>query len=154
LSAVLHRMAIWRGVVALAVAVALAAGMGQTSAGKAILQKTGLFEEPTSYTSLAFLDPQFLIEQLGSKRANVGVSFVIHNAGKTPRNYQWSVLLVQSGRTRRVVAGGVRVASGHGAAITRSAEISCTRVRVRVIVKLVRPAEFIDAWMTCFSPRS
>ena len=150
----LYRLTIWRGVVALVAVVAVAAGMAQTSVGHEMLRKTGLLEEPPSYTSLAFQNPQFLTEQLGSKRNNIGVAFVIHNAGITPRDYQWSVLLVQNGRTHRVAAGGLRVASGREAAITRSAEISCTRVRVRVIVKLASPAEFIDSWIACSSPRS
>jgi|GEM_PF-1517403 len=152
LSAAPHRRTRWRGMGALIAVVAVAAGISQTTAGHAALRKAGLFEEPTSYTSLAFL--QSLPEQLASKRANIDISFMIHNAGTTPRDYQWSVLLVRKGRTHRMAAGALRVASRDGAAITRFAEISCTGGRVRIVVNLARPAESIDAWTACWSPRS
>ena len=155
MSGLLHRMAIWRGAIALVAAVALAAGIAQTSFGHEVLRKAGLFEEPASYTSLAFVDPQLnVIENLSSRQVPVPVSFAIHNSTGVPRYYRWSVLLVQSGRTRSMAAGGVHVASGREAAITRSVNISCRKGRVRVIVKLVSPAESIDAWMACYSPRS
>jgi hypothetical protein len=153
LSAVSHRAVRWRGLVTLAIAIVLAAGLGQTNRGHAILGRVGLFQEPTSYTSLAFLNPQSLPEQLSSKKAIVGVSFVINNTGGIPHDYQWSVLLVQGRRTHHVAVGNVRIASGSSVAITRSASISCTRGQVRIIVSLARPAEFIDAWTTCSSPR-
>jgi hypothetical protein len=155
LSGLLHRMAIWRGAIALVAAVALAAGIAQTSFGHEVLRKAGLIEEPTGYTSLAFLDPRLnVIENLSSRQGSVPVSFEIHNATNSPRYYHWSVLLVQRGRTHSIAAGGVHVASGRGAAITRSVNIFCRRGRVRVVVKLTSPAEFIDAWMSCYSPRS
>ena len=74
----------------------LAAGVGQTSFGHEILGKAGLFEEPASYTSLAFLHPGSLPEQLtperlSPKQATAGFSFIIRNAGDTPHDYQWSV---------------------------------------------------------------
>jgi len=144
----------WLSVVALAAIVALGAGMGQTSFGHAILRKAGLFEEPTSYTSLAFLHPQSLPEQLRSKRASIGVSFVIHNAGSTSSYYQWSVVLAEGRRPRHVAAGSVRLAAGREAAITRSVEVLCTRGTLRIIVDLAHPAESIDAWTACFSSRS
>jgi hypothetical protein len=153
LSAVADRTVRWWGAVALVAVVALAAGIGQTRAGHAILRQAGLLEEPASFTSLAFSSPQSLPEQLASKRTNVSVSFVIHNTGGTPRDYRWSVLVAQGARTHHVAAGSVRVASGSEAAITRSARILCTRGQVRIVVRLARPAEFIDAWMTCWSRR-
>lgn len=155
LSGLLHRMAIWRGAIALVAAVALAAGIAQTGFGHNVLRKAGLLEEPTSYTSLAFVDPRLnVIENLSARQVPVSVSFEIHNATSTPRYYQWSVFLVQRGHTHGTAAGSVHLASGRGAAITRSVNISCRRGRVRVIVKLASPAEFIDAWMTCYTPRS
>lgn len=154
MSAVSHSKVKWRGLVVLVAVIALAAGVGQTSLGHAILGKAGLYEEPTSYTSLAFLHPQSLPEQIGSKRTNVDVSFMIQNIGSTSRVYQWSVVLVQGQRTSRAAAGIVSVASGSGAAITRSASILCTRGQVRIVVRLASPAEAIDAWTTCSSTRS
>jgi hypothetical protein len=153
LSAASQHITRWWGAAALVVGVAVAAGLGQTSVGHGVLGEVGLFEEPASYTSLAFLHPQSWPEQLKSKRANVGISFVIHNAGSTARDYQWSVLLDRGQKTRHVDAGTLRVAAGRGAAIIRTAEISCTRGRVRIIVSLARPAESIDAWTACWAPR-
>jgi hypothetical protein len=153
LSAVLKNAMRWRGVAILLVVVALAAGLAQTSPGHAMLRMAGLLEAPTSYTSLAFQRPQELSEQLRSKRANIAVAFVIHNVGGATRDYQWSLLLTQASRTRRMAAGSVRIASGHGIAISRSVNIVCPRGRVRIAVSLVRPAEFIDAWMACSSSR-
>ena len=154
MSAVLRRAPQWWGVAVLVAVIAAAAGLAQTRDGHEILQKAGLFAGPTSYTSLAFQQPQALPEQLQRKRVNVNVSFVIRNAGNVPRGYQWSVLLVQGGHSHLVSSGGVRVGSGRAAAITRLAEISCTRGRVRIVVNVARPAEFIDAWTACWSPRS
>lgn len=144
-----HRRSTWRGVVILIAAVILAAGVGQTSFGHEILGKAGLFEEPTSYTSLAFLHPGSLPEQLTSNQATVGVSFTIRNTGATPHDYLWSVSLVQGQQTRHVAGGSAQIASGHGTAITRAARISCTQGQVRIVVSLAHPAEYIDAWLTC-----
>lgn len=144
----------WRGFTAQVAVIAVAAGIAQTGVGHALLRRAGLFEEPSGYTSLAFLHPQLLPEQLDPKRANVGVSFVIHDIGNAPSDYRWSVLLVDEGRTHRVDTGEVRVASGRGIVISRSVDISCTPGRTRIVVSLRRPAESIDAWTACRSPRS
>jgi hypothetical protein len=151
---VLHRTVRWRSAIALVSVIVLAAGLGQTSAGHAMLRAAGLFQAPTSYTSLAFLRPKPLPTPLASKRATVDVSFVIQNANGTPRDYQWSVLLDQGQRTRRAAVGSIRVASGRGAVITRSVKINCARGKVRIVVSLARPAEYIDAWTACGSRRS
>lgn len=154
MSAVSHQAVRWRGLATLVAVVALAAGISQTTAGHTILREAGLFEEPASYTSLAFQYPQRLQEQLSAKRANVGVSFVIRNAGSTPGDYQWSMLLVQGSRTSLVAAGSVGLAPGRETAITRFAKISCTQGRARIVVSLARPAEYIDAMMACAPHRS
>lgn len=129
-------------------AVVLAAGIGQTGLGHDMLGKLGLFEQPASFTSLAFQHPGSLPAQL-TKNATVPVSFVIRNTGGTPRDYQWSVSVVQGQQTRHVAVGSARVASGNGTTITSTARISCTQRQVRIVVSLARPAEYIDAWMAC-----
>jgi hypothetical protein len=154
LSAVVHNVARWRAIIALAAVAVLAAGLSQTSAGHAALGAVGLLGQPASYTSLAFLDPQSLPPQLDARRASVRASFVIHNANSTPQTYQWSVVLAQGQRAHRVAAGNALVAPGHGAAITRFVEIVCTGGKVRIAVSLARPAESIDAWITCSSRKS
>jgi hypothetical protein len=148
-----NRMVRWRGAVTLIAVIALAFGVGQTGPGHAILRKTGLLKEPASYTSLAFLHPQPLPPQLRSRKATVGVSFAIHNSGGTAHDYQWSVTLIQAQHTHTVAAGVARVPARGGMAITRSARISCTRGKVKIVVSLARPAEFVDAWTACPSPR-
>ena len=132
--------------------IALAAGLAQTSVGNTMLRKAGLVEEPASYTSLAFLHPQSLPEQLKSKR-HVPIAFVIHNAGSTPRVYEWSVLLAQGPRTHQLAAGNVRVASRHGAIVMRSLQVLCTRGRMQIVVMLTHPAQSIDAWAECLPRR-
>jgi hypothetical protein len=146
---VVHNATRWRRVAILVILVAFAAGIAQTSAGRSMLRKAGLLANPTSYTSLAFQRPQDLREQFDSKRVDFGVSFEIHNVGSFSRDYQWSVLLTQGSRTRSVAAGSVRIASGRGKAISRSVKVVCSRGQVRIAVKIVQPAEFIDAWVAC-----
>jgi hypothetical protein len=154
LSAVSHRAVGWRGVATLAAVITLAAGLGQTTAGHTLLRKAGLFEEPASYTTLAFLSPQDLPRSLNTGRQTVGVSFVIGNTGSASRHYQWSMRLVQGPRTTRVAAGSVSLTSGREATVTRSAKIFCTRGQARLVVSLANPAEHIDFLTACSSHRS
>jgi hypothetical protein len=127
----------------------LAAGIGQTSTGHALLEKAGLLQKRTGYTSLAFLDPTSLPKHLKSKQVTVEVAFVIHNTGAISDIYEWSMSLVQKQSTRRVAAGNVRVTSGHAATISRHVRIACSRGQVRIVVSLASPAEDIHAWATC-----
>jgi hypothetical protein len=147
----MQRATRWRGLAGLAGAVVLAAAIGQTAVGHAILQRSGLFEEPVNYTSLTFGRPQSLPEQLRYRRAKVPLSFVINNVGSASRDYHWSVQLVQGRATRHVASGSVRIASGHAAEIASTADISCTQGKVRIIVSLAQPDESIDAIMSCSS---
>jgi hypothetical protein len=150
----LRRTAQWRGLVALVAVATLAAGVAQTGAGHALLRRTGLFEEPTSYTSLAFQNSQPPPAQLPARRASVKVPFVIRNASDTAHTYQWSLLLVQGRHTRRVAAGSVGVAARRQVVIARSAKIFCARGQVEIVVSLAHPAEYIDAHVTCSSRKS
>ena len=137
------------GLTVLLGAIILTAGIGQTTLGHTILRKAGITGGPTGYTSLAFSHPQSLPEQMGSKSANVEVSFVIQNTGDALRDYQWSVGLAQGQRRHDVATGNVRIAAGQEATITRSAKSSCTRGQIRVVVSLAEPAESIGAWIAC-----
>jgi hypothetical protein len=139
----------WRGTVALLVLVVVVVGLAQTGAGLALLRKTGLFEQPVSYTALAFQHPQSP-PALTSQRAAVPVSFVISNAGDAPRTYQWTLSVVQGTLTRRAATGSIRVAAGHRAALTQIAHVVCARQQqVRLVVRLTQPAESIDALAAC-----
>lgn len=154
MSAVLHRAVRWWALATFVAVVVLAAGIGQTTAGHAVLREAGLFEAPASYASLAFQDPRRLTETLPSGRAEASVSFVIRNMGRTAGDYQWSMVLVQGSRTSLVAGGSAGLAPGRETAITRSAKIVCTQGQVRIVVSLARPAEHIDAIMACLPHRS
>jgi hypothetical protein len=151
LSAVAPPAVKWRGTLVVLVLIVLAAGIAQTSAGHSLMRKAGLFEQPATYTSLAFQHPQSL-PQLSSARADVPVSFVISNVGNTPHTYQWILSLAQGSLDRRVATGSIRLAPGNRAVLTRTAHVDCTQQRVNLVVSLAHPAESIHAWATCPAP--
>jgi len=127
----------------------LLAGIAQADIGHTMLAKAGLFERPANYTSLAFAQPQTMPEQLTSQQEDVDISFKISNVGEPYHSYQWSMELVQTGHTRRIVTGGANVAPGKGVIVAKTAKISCPQGKVQVIVSLVHPAESIYAWIAC-----
>lgn len=143
----------WKAAGLIAV-VTLAAGVSQTGPGHTILRETGLSEKPATYTSLAFLHPQSLPEQLETKRASENISFAITNKGGAIYDYQWSVQLVQGQSHYSVATGSVRIASGDEASITSPVKILCARGQVQIVVSLTRPAESIDAWIACRPSRN
>lgn len=154
LPVVARRIVRWRGPAVLVVIIVVMLGMAQTSPGHVLLGKLGLLEKPANYTSLSFQHPQALPEQLSSRQASLDISFVIHNAGAAPGNYQWSVVLTQGQATHRLAAGTASVTSLGEATITRTAKLSCTRGRARITVSLADPAEFIESWMACTPQKS
>lgn len=140
-----------RGLIILVAIIVLGVGVAQASLGRVALEKAGLYEQPIDYTSLAFLNPQFMPEKLTARQTTVNIAFVIQNTGGTSHDYQWSVLLVQGHSTRHLAAGSVHVAVGKGTEITQSARISCSRGQITIVASLARPAEYIDARMACTS---
>jgi hypothetical protein len=146
----MQRLAKWRSALVLAAVISLAAAISQTSAGHAVLRTAGLFKQPATYTSLAFADPQSLTENVSSgQTTTVAVAFVIENAGRSSRDYQWTMQVTQGSKSSQVASGNVTIASGRQAAITRSARISCAPGQVRVVISLADPAELIDALAAC-----
>ena len=129
--------------------VVVLASVFQTSAGHAMLRTVGLSQEPAGYTSLSFLHPRSLPEQLRTAHGNAVTSFAIHNVTGSTHDYHWSISLVGPELIRRVHAGSVRLAPGRGAEVTRSVAITCTRGAVRIVVRLESPAESIHAWIAC-----
>jgi hypothetical protein len=126
-----------------------AAGVAQTPAGHSALASAGLFNEPASYTSLAFAAPQSLPEQLRSTHQDLGVSFVIRNSSGASRSYQWSITVLRHGHSQRIAGGGVRVRAGSAATVARQVATSCAGGRLHVAVNLARPAESIDFSTAC-----
>lgn len=148
------RLAKWHELGAVIALVAATAGIGQTGIGHAALQKVGLLGPPPNYTSLSFLHPQSLPEQVTTARTNVDASFIIHNMASSPNNYHWEVFLFQGKRERRLDQGSIAVGPEHIAVLTQHVDITCASGKVRVVVRLTHPAEYISAWAVCSSRRS
>ena len=132
-------------------AAALAVGLAQTSAGHSLLQAAGLYEEPASYTSLAFTHPQSLPTHLSPAPTRVNLSFTVSNASADPRTYHWSMVLDRTGHTDRLAAGIVRVPAGDRATVSRTVRASCAGGQARMTVELTAPAESIDFLAACSS---
>ncbi len=128
--------------------VAVAAGISQTGFGHAALERAGLVQHPAAFTALYFLHSD-LGEQQAPRHVKYDASFVVQNEGSASRSYNWSVLVSQRGRSRRIGAGTTRVAAGRKAAILQTGSFPCARGQMDIIVKLAHPTEKIDAWVTC-----
>jgi hypothetical protein len=144
-----------RGLITAAiVAVAgLALALAQTSPGHALLRKAGLYEEPASYTALAFTDPGSLPSRLSPVPSRVSVSFGISNSSGDPHAYQWSVLLHRAGQVKHLAAGEAEVPAGQSTTVTPTVTAACSTGQAQFTVQLAAPAESIAFWLTC-SPRS
>lgn len=142
----------WSALVLVALIVT-SASLAQTNAGHGLLRDIGLFQTPSSYTELAFIDPQALPTQLQAEKASINVSFGIHNVSDSPRTYRWSIELVRSGQSHLEDAGDVNTAAQGRAVVDRTVTTSCAGGRLQVVARLASPAESIDFWVTCV-PRS
>jgi hypothetical protein len=136
---------------AIVAAAALAVGMAQTSTGHSLLRETGLYEEPASYTSLAFTDPQSLPTRLSPAPSSARMSFAISNASADPRSYHWSIVLERTGHTYRLAAGEVRVPAEGRVTVARTVTAWCRTGQARMTVQVAAPAESIDFWVACSS---
>jgi hypothetical protein len=139
--------------VVIVAAVALAAGLAQTSVGHSLLRGVGLYDEPESYTSLAFTNPQSLPTRLSSRPTRVRMSFAISNASAERRSYHWSIELKRTGHTHRLATGEVRVPAGNRTSVARVVKASCIDGQARMTVQVAAPAESIDFLVAC-SPRN
>jgi hypothetical protein len=142
------------GAVAVTIILVAATAFAQTGVGHVLLRKLGLSQRPAGYSALAFQRPLSLPPQLGSRPRRVMVSFTISNDTPSLRDYSWSVRLVQGKKTRPIDAGKARILSGHTTSITRSVAISCRRGQAWLVVKIRRPAIFIDALAQCRDRKS
>lgn len=138
----------WRPVL-LAVIILACVGFAQTSQGHAVLATAGLYEEPATYTELAFTTPGALPSTLPTSNASVKVSFGIHNVSSGQRSYNWSIETVHLGVSQVKASGAVLTAAQAQAVVTRSVVPACTSGRVEIVVRLASPAESIIFWMTC-----
>jgi hypothetical protein len=133
---------------ALVALVVLSAGLAQTSPGHDLLHDLGFYQTP-GYTELAFTTPYGLPTQLQSTHSPIQVSFGIHNVSGSPKNYRWSITLVQSGHSH-VSASGVAATQAQGrATVAKTVAATCGSGRLQVVIRLSEPAESIDFWATC-----
>ena len=135
--------------------ISIFAGIAQTGHGRAILRAAGLSPPSGSYTALSFANPQALPTRLDSKVAPLRVSFVIRNASDSsaPQVYHWAILLSRGGTSSAAAAGQVRVSSGDSTTVNKTVRKSCAAGRLQLTVHLDYPAESIDFWTACWSPK-
>lgn len=134
-------------------AVALAAGLAQTNVGHPLLRGAGLYEEPESYTALAFTSPQSLPTRLSSHPTSVRMSFAISNASADPRSYHWSIELKRTGHAYRLATGEVEVPAGNRVSVAKIVKASCVDGQARMTVQVAAPTESIDFLMACSSQK-
>jgi hypothetical protein len=137
------------GLTLIVLAVALAAGLAQTSAGTFLLRKAGLVAAPAGYTSLAFTDPQSLPTRLAQARSQVRISFTVGNASADPRSYYWTIAADRAGHATSLAAGDVRVPAHGSTAVTRTVTARCAGGQVRITARLAAPAESVDFQAAC-----
>lgn len=140
-----------RGALGLTALVVLVVGLSQTSKGHALLQDTGLYQVPTSYTELSFTTPNSLPVSFEAERTSIDVSFLIHNVSGSRRTYDWSIVLVRSGQSHLETSGAADAPEQGYVKITRTVTMACVGGQLQVVVRLANPAESIDYWATCSS---
>jgi hypothetical protein len=124
-------------------------GLAQSTPGHSVLHSVGLYEEPASYTELAFTAPDALPRTLAKSGTAVTVAFGIHNVSGNPRSYDWSIALVHSGVSEVTATGAAPTSAQGRTVVTRSVMATCAGGRVQVVVRLASPAESIGFWLTC-----
>jgi hypothetical protein len=138
-----------KSLVLLVVMVLLCVGLAQTNQGHVLLSDVGLYEQPASYAELTFTAPGDLPSALPSSNSPIDVSFSIHNVSGAASAYQWSVILTKTGQSH-VKASGTATAPAQGrVTVTKSVAMACVGGRLQVLVRLARPAESVDFWVTC-----
>ncbi|TYB60598.1 hypothetical protein FXF51_30740 [Nonomuraea sp. PA05] len=117
-------------------AVVVAALGLQSEQGRRLLLSAGLAGAPAGYTELAFADPQDLPDRLPATSYLVPPSFTIRNVTGREHEYGWSVRLTESGNTRTVASGRVRLADGQPVTITPPTKALCEPGPIRLGVLL------------------
>jgi len=131
------------------VALVVCVGFAQTSVGHALLQDLGLFEAEQPITELAFINPQDLPSQLTSDHPSINVSFRIRNVSLSPHTYQWSIVLMRSGRSNLAATGAQNIQPRSDATVNKTVVTTCAGGRLQVRAQLAAPAESIDFWVSC-----
>jgi hypothetical protein len=124
-------------------------GVFQSPPGRSILKKIGLVGDPSSFTAIAFANPQDLPLQLASARAKLNLAFTISNDTSTVKDYQWTVTVTANKKSATTSSGHTQLASNVTTTIARQIVITCNAGQAEVAVSLKSPDEHIDAIMTC-----
>lgn len=124
-------------------------GVSQLSLGRPWLRDVGLTSTVGSYTALAFQNPQSIPTHLKTARTRLNVDFTITNASAEAQQYKWTLLVIQGKDTRRAGTGTAYAAAGQTTPVADPIEIECRNGQLQMIISLAKPAEHIDAWMTC-----
>jgi hypothetical protein len=138
----------------LVILVVLCAGLAQTNPGHSVLADMGLYEAAPSYAELAFTDAGSLQNFVTAERASVSLSFGIHNVSGATRTYQWSILAVHEGTSKRAASGDVIVPAQGRATVAKSVRVTCPAGRDQMVVRLASPAESINFWVACPAKKS
>ena len=139
----------------LLVAVLACVNLAQTSQGHVLLADIGLYEAPATYSELAFSQPAALPGSLKEPGGDVKVSFDIHNVSNSERIYQWSIIVVNAGKSQIETTGNTPVSAQGRIGIAKSVMAACVSGRTEVFVRLATPApvESISFWMTCLAAK-
>jgi hypothetical protein len=133
----------------LLVGVLACASLAQTAQGHVLLADVGLYEKPATYTELAFSQPTALQNALNEPGGDVQVSFGIHNVSGDAQSYQWSVAVVDSGKSQVKASGTAQVPGQGRTSVDRSVAVACPSGQTEVTVRLAAPAESISFWLKC-----
>ena len=101
------------------------------------------------FTELALVSPQKLPDQVHDARSDLRLPFRIHNAEGQARTYRWTTLVHAGDRTTVIDRGQTGLAHGATDTIDNRVRFDCTGKRVRVEVRLERPARSVSAWFRC-----
>jgi hypothetical protein len=136
--------------VALLVGAVVLLGLAQTGPGGDALGSLGLRSPSEGYTELGFKASGSLPERVTAPTATPDMPFIVGNREGGDRTYRWIIQARDRHGVRQVATGTTpRLASGSSLIVTPRVRLACAEGRVRVIVRLVRPAQSIAYWTRC-----
>jgi hypothetical protein len=136
--------------VALLVSAALLVGLAQTGAGADALGSLGLRSQAEGFTELGFKASGSLPRHVGGPGDDTSMPFIVGNHEGAKRSYAW-IVEQRTGHGTRELAHGTtpELGDARSTMITPAVTVDCVEPRVRVIVRLVEPAQSIAFWTRC-----
>lgn len=139
--------------IALVVVVVLSiVGFAQTSAGHVVLRRAGLAAPPPSYVALSFASPDQMLTHLFSPEALLDPAFVVTNKSGATQHFDWTMIEIQHGHSRRIAVGSAVVPADGRAAFDHEVLTSCVGGTLTIEIRLAYPREAIR-WVTACVPR-